>query len=116
MSRYVNLARKIKLKSEAGQINWLPASFVSTYEALMGDDGLVAIQKMPSRGEGRASYSLAFKNGLGQTFYTLRDSEVKSVPDLNSVLEGIFRSAEGMQSRGNGGRWLSSIESYVDTL
>lgn len=119
VSRYVNLARKIRLKSEAGQINWLPASFVSTYEALLGDGGLVAIQKLPNGGEmnqGKAGYSLAFKNNLGQTFYTLRASEVRSVPDLNLVLEDIFRAAESMQYRANGGSWLSSMESYVDTL
>ena len=119
VSRYVNLAKKIKVKSEAGQINWLPASFVLTYEALLGDGGLVAIQKLPSgmdQNQSKNKYSLAFKNALGQTFYTSRDSEVRSEPDLPLVLESIFKSAESMQYRANGGAWLSSMESYVDAL
>lgn len=119
ISRYVNLARKIKMRSEAGQINWSPASFVSTYEAPMGTQGLVAIQMMnPQPGviNSQSSYNLAFKNERGETFYNLRDKENTNVPDLKVVLEGIYKSAKSMQNRANYGQALSSMENFIDTI
>jgi len=115
--RYVNLARKIKMKSEAGQINWSPASFLSTYEASMGSQGLIAIQMTsPKLNTQMPSYNLAFKNERGETFYTLRDKEVKNVPDIRTLLEGIYKSARLMQSRARDGQTLSNMESFIDTL
>ncbi|MBD5280116.1 MAG: hypothetical protein HDS35_06180 [Bacteroides sp.] len=48
--RYVDHARKIKMKSDAGQINWVPVSFAHTYETSLGSDGMVAIQKLGNNG------------------------------------------------------------------
>lgn len=117
--RYVNLARKIKFKSDAGQINWSRASFVSTYEAPMGSQGLIAIQMLnpqPNATDKQSSYNLAFKNERGETFYNLRDKEIKDIPDLRYVLEGIYKSAELMQNRANNGQALSNMENFIDTL
>lgn len=115
--RYINLAKKIKMKSDAGQINWTPASFVHTYEASLGPDGLVAIQMLANKtNPSESTFSLAFKNGMGQTFYSLRESENSSIPELHSLLSGIYNSAEAMKLKANGGAWLSGMETFVDAL
>lgn len=119
ISRYVNLARKIKMRSEAGQINWSPASFVSTYEAPMGTQGLVAIQMVnPQSGnvDGQSTYNLAFKNEKGETFYNLRDKENKNIPDLRFVLESIYNSAKSMYNRSGFGQALSNMETFIDNI
>ena len=119
ISRYVNLARKIKTRSEAGKINWSPASFVSTYEAPMGAQGLVAIQMVnpqPGTVNGQSTYNLAFKNEKGETFYNLRDKENKNIPDLRFVLESIYNSAKSMYNRSGFGQALSSMETFIDNI
>ena len=115
--RYINLAQKIKMKSDAGQINWVPASFAHTYEASLGADGMVAIQKLGNNGNSaESSFSLAFKNGLDQTFYNLRESENRPIPNLHVLLSDIYSSAEAMKMRANGDSWLSGMETFVDAL
>ncbi len=119
ISRYVNLARKIKMRSEAGKINWSPASFVSTYEAPMGAEGLVAIQMVnpqPGTVNGQSTYNLAFKNEKGETFYNLRDKENNNIPDLRFVLESIYNSAKSMYNRSGSGQALSSMETFIDNI
>jgi len=119
ISRYVNLARKIKMRSEAGKINWSPASFVSTYEAPMGAEGLVAIQMVnpqPGTVNGQSTYNLAFKNERGETFYNLRDKENNNIPDLRFVLESIYNSAKSMYNRSGSGQALSSMETFIDNI
>lgn len=115
--RYAELARKIKEKSMAGQINWSKASFVSTFEAPLGPQGLVAIQMAnPKPGETSNSYNLYFKNEIGETFYTLRDKDVRNVPDIKRLLQDIYSSAMTMHQKSRNGAALSNMENYLNNL
>lgn len=114
--RYIELAKKIKAKSETGQINWSHASYVDTYEAPMGD-GMVAISKSSDNSQNPSeSFTLAFKNNRGETFYNLRNIEHSNRPDLRQLLSSIYNLAVGMQMRGGSGQTLSNMEHFLNAL
>lgn len=117
IARYIELAKKIKAKSETRQINWSHASYVDTYEAPVGD-GMVAISKSSSPDSNNASeaFTLAFKNNRGETFYNLRNLEHTNHPELKSLLSSIYNLAVGMQLRGGSGQMLSNMEYFLNAL
>lgn len=116
--RYIELARKIKAKSETGQINWSRASYIDTYEAPLGD-GMVAISKSVMSNNvknSQPSFNLAFKNNRGETFFNLRNMENADHPELLPLLSSIYGLAMGMQMRGHEGQTLSNMEHFINTL